>query len=206
MYKHLWSLSSCLQAQDIQGPPVVECLHHTSHGLLSGPSQTAAVPEQNALCSSFCLLLQRTRQSRLSIPLELSSASPPRSLERSKANPSGAASRTFKVISSPWSLMSILMLSAGADKSSKAESEPFLTPLLSEACSCAAEAYQSSSTNSTAFLNVVWCHSKLQGLQKVKVLFIPAVMQAPLPKSVFIYWQTCTVLTNAQLRPRFCTH
>lgn len=121
-FKHFGSLSNCLQGQDIQGSPVGEWLQH-SHGLLSGPSQTAAIPEQNALCSSFWLLLQRTRQFWVSVSLQLPSASQPalgvsRSLKRSKANPPGGGRDDDFQAPGVW--LSILMLSAAVDKSSKA--------------------------------------------------------------------------------------
>lgn len=53
-----------------------------------------------------------------------------RSLERSKANPSGDGSRTFKVISSPWAFSCWVQLWINPVKLQYSRCEPFLTPLL----------------------------------------------------------------------------
>ena len=39
-----------------------------------------------------------------------------------------------------------------------------------------------------ASLSGGWCHSRFQGLQNVRMLFISTMIQIPLPKSVIIYW------------------
>ena len=61
-YKHLGSVLNCTHGQDVQGPPVAWASGCWSHGLLSGHPQIGAATKQNALLSSFWLLLESARQ------------------------------------------------------------------------------------------------------------------------------------------------